>query len=87
MAPNPTREVLLHLLSMEKPSADDVDALVALAEVVVNQIDVGPHDFDAAIALAHQHLADIRSQLIEAGLKGAHRLMDCLRSAAPTPTS
>jgi hypothetical protein len=71
MAPNPTRELLLHLLRSEALPTNDVDALAALAEIVVRQMDVGPPDFDAAIALAHQHLADIRSELIEARFRSA----------------
>ena len=67
MTSNPTREVLLHLLSIDQVPTNDVDALIALAEVAVGQMDAGPQDFDAAIALAHQHLADMRSELIEAG--------------------
>jgi hypothetical protein len=71
MASNPTRELLLHLLSDETLPPNDDESLATLAEIVVGQMDVGPKDFDAAIALAHQHLADIRSELIEAGCRSA----------------
>ena len=71
MAPNPTRELLLHLLRSETLPPYDVDALATLAEIVVGQMDVGPQDFDVALAIAHQHLADIRSELIEAERRSA----------------
>ena len=72
MTRNTIRELLLHIIRVNAcVASDDVEPLAMLAEIVVGEMNVDKRDPDIAIMLASQHLADIRSELIEASYREA----------------
>jgi hypothetical protein len=65
---NPLRLLAVHVIRQDPSVAPgDVDVVAALAEIIHGEMSVDSPSIDLAIALACQHLADIRSELIEAG--------------------
>ena len=52
-----------------KSNAADVDPFAQLARIIYEQMNIGPRRMHVAIALAKQHLEDIRRALVEEGLR------------------
>ncbi len=71
---DPLHAALVARLQQDRATAaPDIDVLATLASLIYYQMDLYPPSLDLAIALACQHLADIRSELIEAGFRAVDR--------------
>jgi len=71
---DPLHAALVARLQQDRATATaDIDILATLASLIYYQMDLYPPSLDLAIVLACQHLADIRSELIEAGFRAADR--------------